>query len=123
MTRPQPRATALSWQRIAGTIGDSALELMGGLLAAALRQTDAGFRIGGDEFALILPETSEIEVTAVIDRVATDLHADGRFQQLNASFGVAVYPRDGDDPESLFRAADEAMYTAKRSGRRTHFAA
>ena len=103
--------------------GDSALELMGGLLAAALRQTDAGFRIGGDEFALILPETSEIEVTAVIDRVATDLHADGRFQQLNASFGVAVYPRDGDDPESLFRAADEAMYTAKRSGRRTHFAA
>ena len=77
---------------------------MGGLLAAALRQTDAGFRTGGDEFALILPETSELEVTAV-------------------SFGVAVYPRDGDDPESLFRAADEAMYTAKRSGRRTHFAA
>jgi diguanylate cyclase (GGDEF)-like protein len=96
---------------------------MGGLLAAALRQSDAGFRIGGDEFALILPETTEAEVAAVIERVATDLERDGRFQQLRASFGVAVYPRDGDDPEALFRAADEAMYAAKRSGRRTHFAA
>src|SRR6476646_7828780 len=103
--------------------GDSALELMGALLAAALRQSDAGFRIGGDEFAVILPETTEAEVAAVIERVAGDLERDGRFQQLQASFGVAVYPRDGADPEALFRAADEAMYAAKRAGRRTHFAA
>jgi diguanylate cyclase (GGDEF)-like protein len=103
--------------------GDSALELMGGLLAEAMRQSDAGFRIGGDEFALILPETSEAEVAAVIERVSADLHRDGRFQHLDASFGVAIFPRDGEDPGALFRAADEAMYTAKRSGRRAHFAA
>jgi diguanylate cyclase (GGDEF)-like protein len=105
--------------------GDMALERMGSMLADALRQTDAAFRIGGDEFALLLPETDEAEVRAVIDRIAASLTdgADPRFEQLQASFGVAVYPRDGDDPETLFRAADEAMYAAKRSGQRAHFAA
>jgi diguanylate cyclase (GGDEF)-like protein len=105
--------------------GDMALERMGGLLTDALRQTDAAFRIGGDEFALLLPETDEAEVRAVIDRIANGLgdDADARFEELRASFGVAVFPRDGDDPETLFRAADTAMYAAKRSGERTHFAA
>jgi diguanylate cyclase (GGDEF)-like protein len=98
---------------------------MGTLLSEALRQSDAAFRIGGDEFAMLLPETSEAEVRAVIDRVATGLadRSDPRFEELGASFGVAVYPRDGDDPENLFRAADQAMYAAKRSGTRAHFAA
>jgi len=98
---------------------------MGTMLHEALRQTDAAFRIGGDEFALLLPETDEAEVRAVIDRIAGGLveGSDARFEDLRASFGVAVYPRDGDDPETLFHAADEAMYAAKRSGQRTHFAA
>jgi diguanylate cyclase (GGDEF)-like protein len=105
--------------------GDLALERMGKLLMEALRQTDAAFRIGGDEFAMLLPETEEREVRAVIDRISTGLveDDDARFEDLRASFGVAVYPRDGDDPETLFHAADEAMYAAKRSGERTHFAA
>ena len=105
--------------------GDLALERMGKLLMQALRQTDAAFRIGGDEFAMLLPETEEQEVRAVIDRISAGLVKDDdpRFEDLRASFGVAVYPRDGDDPESLFHAADEAMYAAKRSGERTHFAA
>jgi diguanylate cyclase (GGDEF)-like protein len=105
--------------------GDMALERMGGLLTDALRQTDAAFRTGGDEFAMLLPETDEAEVRAVIERVAVGLAdpADPRFEQLRASFGVAVHPRDGDDPETLFRAADAAMYIAKRTGERTHFAA
>ena len=105
--------------------GDAALERMGGLLHEALRATDAAFRIGGDEFAMLLPETDEAEVRAVIDRIATGLGESGDplVQGLGASFGVAVYPRDGGDPESLFRAADDAMYTAKRSGQRMHFAA
>jgi diguanylate cyclase (GGDEF)-like protein len=105
--------------------GDIALERMGTLLSEALRQSDAAFRIGGDEFAMLLPETSEAEVRAVIDRIAAGLtdRADPRFEELGASFGVAVYPRDGDDPETLFRAADQAMYAAKRSGTRAHFAA
>jgi GGDEF domain-containing protein len=74
---------------------------------------------------MLLPETDEAEVRAVIDRVATGLSdpANTTFRELGASFGVAVYPRDGGDPETLFRAADDAMYTAKRSGQRMHFAA
>jgi diguanylate cyclase (GGDEF)-like protein len=105
--------------------GDLALERMGKLLMQALRQTDAAFRTGGDEFAMLLPETEEQEVRAVIDRISAGLVKDDdpRFEDLRASFGVAVYPRDGDDPETLFHAADEAMYAAKRSGERTHFAA
>jgi diguanylate cyclase (GGDEF)-like protein len=105
--------------------GDAALERIGGLLGEVLRVTDAAFRIGGDEFAMVLPETDEAEVRAVIDRVATGLvdPDDPLFENLGASFGVATYPRDGADPESLFRAADDAMYTAKRSGQRMHFAA
>ena len=71
------------------------------------------------------PRPRSGEVRAVIDRISTGLVGDDdpRFEDLRASFGVAVYPRDGDDPETLFRAADEAMYAAKRSGERTHFAA
>jgi diguanylate cyclase (GGDEF)-like protein len=105
--------------------GDMALERMGALLTDALRQTDTVFRIGGDEFAMLLPETDQAEVLAVIQRVGAGLadHGDARFEDLRASFGVAVYPRDGDDTETLFRAADEAMYAAKRSGQQTHFAA
>ena len=74
--------------------GDAALERMGALLRDALRTTDAAFRIGGDEFAMLLPETDEAEVRAVIDRIATGLTdaSEPLFENLGASFGVAVYP-------------------------------
>jgi len=104
--------------------GDEALVRLGDLLHAQLRQPDMPFRIGGDEFAMILPETDEAEVRAVVDRIAADLRGEADSDdQLGASFGVAVFPRDGGDPDSLFRAADDAMYAAKRSGAGLHFAA
>ncbi|HEX2376706.1 MAG TPA: diguanylate cyclase [Gaiellales bacterium] len=95
--------------------GDEALEVVGGVLQSALRTADAAFRIGGDEFALILPETDEDEARAAVERVAEAMSAAfaGRNEQLAAGFGVAVCPRDGDDPRPLFRAADRAMYAAK----------
>jgi diguanylate cyclase (GGDEF)-like protein len=93
--------------------GDAALERVGGLLLAAIRTIDDAFRIGGDEFALLLPETSADDAQNVVDRVSSELAHDPATEGLSASFGVAVSPTDGSNPEALFRSADAAMYDAK----------
>jgi diguanylate cyclase (GGDEF)-like protein len=93
--------------------GDAALEWVGGVFHAALRAGDAAFRIGGDEFALLLPETDRAEADPVILRVTDALCADPGTERLGASFGIAVCPVDGADPQLLFRAADAAMYATK----------
>jgi diguanylate cyclase (GGDEF)-like protein len=80
------------------------------------REVDGVYRIGGDEFALILPEVGSDEARAVAERIHDAMLGSGDelLIQLTISFGVAVYPEQGTDPESLFRAADESMYSAKR---------
>ena len=96
--------------------GDEALEVVGGVLTSGCRTADAAFRIGGDEFALILPETGEDEAQGRgRPRERGDVGGVRRAadEDLAAGFGVAVCPRDGDDPRPLFRAADRAMYAAK----------
>jgi diguanylate cyclase (GGDEF)-like protein len=105
--------------------GDAALALFGRLLDGAIRRSDLAFRIGGDEFALVLPETDEANVRSVIERITQGLRGSDQafLRDLRASFGVAVFPRDGDDAERIFRAADLAMYSAKRCGEELHFAA
>jgi diguanylate cyclase (GGDEF)-like protein len=103
--------------------GDDALREVGRLLSRSVRRSDVAFRVGGDEFALILPETEEAEVRAAVDRIAVDLESAATASPIKASFGVSVFPRDGQEPERLFRAADDAMYSAKRCGERLHFAA
>jgi len=105
--------------------GDAALALFGTLLDGAIRRSDLAFRIGGDEFALLLPETGEANVRSVVERISSGFHGseEAFLKGLRASFGVAVFPRDGDDPEAIFRAADLAMYSAKRCGEQLHFAA
>jgi diguanylate cyclase (GGDEF)-like protein len=105
--------------------GDAALERVGASLAGAIRRADAAFRIGGDEFALILVESSRDDARAVVDRIAASLGEldDPRFARLRLSFGVAIFPGDAHDPDELFRRADEAMYRAKRSGAPVRFAA
>jgi diguanylate cyclase (GGDEF)-like protein len=105
--------------------GDAALGAVGDVLRGSMRSADLAFRTGGDEFALVLPETSVDEVRGAIERIlsAFDRAPGPDMEGLSASFGVSVFPRDGRDPETLFRAADEAMYRAKRGGVRYHFAA
>jgi diguanylate cyclase (GGDEF)-like protein len=93
--------------------GDAALERVGSLLLAAIRTIDDAFRIGGDEFALLLPETTAAAARTVIERVSRELEQDPATVGLTAGFGVAMCPDDGHDPERLFRAADAAMYHAK----------
>jgi diguanylate cyclase (GGDEF)-like protein len=100
--------------------GDEALEAIGELLLATLRRSDSAFRLGGDEFALLLESSGPIEATNVIDRVSEGMavldlaHA----APLDASFGVAIATGGTSDPEVLLRAADAAMYEAKRAGAR-----
>ncbi len=96
--------------------GDVALEQIGAVLRSGLRRADAAYRIGGDEFALILPETTAEDAAAVAGRVSAAMTSafTGSMAGLGAGFGIAVCPRDGVSPEALFRAADAAMYAAKR---------
>ena len=105
--------------------GDAALEQLGLVLRAGLRAADAAYRIGGDEFALLLPETSAAEARAVIERIAEDLEATGdrAGTPLRASFGVIVGDAGLTDAERLLREADAAMYEAKRTGAHIHFVA
>ena len=90
--------------------GDAALQGFARTIEVALRKTDSAFRIGGDEFALLLAEASEHDARQVISRIRDKLEG------MPASFGVASCPEDAADAQTLFRLGDEALYRAKRSG-------
>jgi diguanylate cyclase (GGDEF)-like protein len=94
--------------------GDEALQAFAAILARALRRPDDAFRIGGDEFALLLVEAGEHDAREVLGRVRASLDSAG--DGVRASFGVAACPTDATDAKSLFRLADAALYQAKRSG-------
>src|SRR5205085_1554322 len=80
-----------------------ALRLLGRILVESLRRSDEAFRIGGDEFALVLPDTSPDAVRSVVARVsaAMDQAPEGALEGVRASFGAAAYPSDAGHPEAL----------------------
>jgi diguanylate cyclase (GGDEF)-like protein len=97
--------------------GDRVLSRFASLLAELVRRGDRAFRVGGDEFALLLHRAGEQEAREVVGRIvnAVEANIDPLVRTLTASFGVA--PRRGSEqPQELLRVADEAMYEAKRSG-------
>jgi len=82
---------------------------------------DTVARLGGDEFVVLLTDVKSPEDVAQVARRITDLmsqpiNVDGRDISAGASLGIAIQPADGDDPETLLRKADLAMYHAKSSG-------
>jgi diguanylate cyclase (GGDEF)-like protein len=98
------------------------------VLREALRKPDDAFRIGGDEFALLLAEASDDDARQVVTRVEALLKqmatgGEPWLAELSASFGCAACPEDADDPQTLFRLADEAQYDAKRNGTVLRFVA
>ncbi|HEX6475094.1 MAG TPA: GGDEF domain-containing protein, partial [Candidatus Limnocylindria bacterium] len=99
--------------------GDQLLGSMGRLLVAAARAADRGFRIGGDEFALLLPHADADVAHAVIHRMLADaLSAQTSFgRSFSFSAGVSAYPEPSRDGRILLRNADAALYWAKRHGR------
>ena len=103
--------------------GDFVLVAVAGLLRNQIRSSDIVCRYGGEEFALVLPEASlesarlrAEHIRAAIKRL--DLaHQGVPLGRITASLGGALFPHHADNPDSLIRAADEAMYEAKRIGR------
>ncbi|HTM60719.1 MAG TPA: PAS domain S-box protein [Burkholderiales bacterium] len=103
-------------------VGDVLLKEVSQRLVNQLRVGDTICRIGGDEFVVVLPEvkrSSDVAQVAqkVIEQVAQPAMIDGRELGVTCSVGIAVFPDDGGDAETLIRNADAAMYHAKELGR------
>lgn len=104
--------------------GDELLIEIAGRLSASIRSSDTVGRLGGDEFVLVLNDHEEVgSVISTLERVLKDIGRPavlaGRELQVGASLGVAMYPDDGGDVNSLLKHADVAMYAAKSRGRNT----
>ena len=93
--------------------GNRALCRLADALCVGCREIDTAARFGGDEFALVLPETGAEPAAVVAQRIRGTLASDGRVPKLSVSVGVAIYPQDGESIESLLSAADAALYSMK----------
>ncbi len=102
--------------------GDELLREVARRIESCIRESDTAARIGGDEFAIILGDatdagTGEWVARKVLERVSRPYVLKGCEALVTASIGIAVYPRDGEDAETLLRNADGAMYEVKQHGR------
>ncbi len=129
-----------SFKRINDTlghaVGDSLLQSVAKRLRFALRSSDcvARFRsdlgntisrLGGDEFIILLNEMARVQDAAMVanrllNELATPFFLEGNEVVVTASIGIAVFPADGDDTDTLFKNADLAMYHAKSLGKNTY---
>jgi diguanylate cyclase (GGDEF)-like protein/putative nucleotidyltransferase with HDIG domain len=100
-------------------VGDIALQRVAGALSEGKRQIDSAARVGGEEFALILPDTGQDGAFVLAERLRCALGDEFAADTIpiTISFGLATYPLHGETAASLLRAADEALYAAKDSGR------
>lgn len=100
--------------------GDETLRQMAQILQDGARTADLPARYGGDEFAVILPETSSEGALAFGEKIRQQVEADRvgpEGSPVTVSIGVASYPGDGDSAADLVRAADRELYRAKQGGR------
>ena len=106
-------------------VGDRALREIARAILGAARESDAVFRYGGDEFAVLLPRSDAFGVAGVAERIRVAVEAVGgpgtrwaaEGVRLSASIGTAAFPLDGADAEAILLAADRACFVAKRRGR------
>ena len=98
------------------------LKHVASILRRAVRTHDLPVRYGGEEFALVLPETDMTGAVAVAERIRRSIETDflevnGVVIKITASFGVSVFSDCADDMDSLIKAADVALYWSKEHGR------
>ena len=105
-------------------VGDKVLRAVGNAVARCVRVSDIAARYGGDEFAIILPQTPPEGAMRVVERVLRSISElqlndeQGAQVKVTASLGLAYYPADDvETPEDLVHSADGALYGAKRSGK------
>jgi diguanylate cyclase (GGDEF)-like protein/PAS domain S-box-containing protein len=104
--------------------GDVLLKVIAERLRSTTRQSDCIARMGGDEFIAVFGDLAEVDhlsqIVRHLERVTAEpIRVPGGEITVTCSIGVALFPRDGDDAETLIRNADTAMYQAKRDGRAT----
>jgi diguanylate cyclase (GGDEF)-like protein/putative nucleotidyltransferase with HDIG domain len=99
--------------------GDEALRMVGRAINTAKRSFDSGARVGGEEFALLAPNSNEHGAYMLAERIRGDIERAfaGKPTAITASFGIATFPLHGQSAEALLRAADQALYASKRLGR------
>jgi diguanylate cyclase (GGDEF)-like protein len=101
--------------------GDDVLQAAAATLVKTLRTSDSSFRIGGDEFALLLPQTDAAQALALSRRIAAVFEESLQPLQLAVSVsmdhGVATFPLDGEQADQLIRIADERLYRLKYANR------
>jgi diguanylate cyclase (GGDEF)-like protein len=106
------------------SIGDQVLVKVGEIINATLRKVDFAFRYGGEEFAILLPETDVENACLLAERLRGKIEQEtiGAFgvvnsQSVTVSIGVASYPDDGTTMDEVFKQVDELMYKAKKLGK------
>jgi diguanylate cyclase (GGDEF)-like protein len=98
--------------------GDKVLARIGRIIEKSFRSVDMAFRYGGDEFAVVLPQSDSSSAFVVAERVRTQLSRDMKEENtgITASIGHACWPGDGVTADDIVTAADRALYYAKRTG-------
>ncbi|MDD5051638.1 MAG: EAL domain-containing protein [Sulfuricurvum sp.] len=103
------------------SIGDHLLVKVAKSLESVLREEDTIARLGGDEFIILLPNISMNGAAKVaqkmLDTLKKSFHIQGHELSISGSIGIAFFPNDGNDFETLYKNADTAMYRAKQDGR------
>lgn len=105
-------------------VGDALLVEIAGRLRKAMRSEDTISRVGGDEFVLLArvdePEDAGVVAESLLAALRETVHAGALALHVSASIGIALYPADGADQDTLMTNADAAMYHAKASGRNAY---
>jgi diguanylate cyclase (GGDEF)-like protein len=97
--------------------GDEVLRSVARVLDQSCRPFDTPARYGGEEFGVVLPNTGDVEARAAAERLRLAIEEATIEPSVTVSIGLASFPSDGRDGDTLVRAADEALYASKRTGR------